>query len=146
MVTRNGTSRAAVGEVDVDVAEVGFEALAREVSQRDEGLLMSRPVLAQVALDLGVAAGVAVLVAEAAEDLGGGVPLLGRGGLVVDQDLVDDRLERPEDRGGSVPGRGLGTGLGMVEDLPDGLPRVCRIARAICRMDMPSRRARRIAP
>ena len=37
---------AAVGEVDVDVAEVGFEASAREVAQRDEGFLMPASVLA----------------------------------------------------------------------------------------------------
>ena len=30
---------AAVGEVDVDVAEVGFEALAREMAQGDERLV-----------------------------------------------------------------------------------------------------------
>ena len=61
-------------------------------------------VLEEVALHLGVTAGVAVLVAEAAEDLRGGVPLLGRGLLVVGQDLVDDRLERPQDGRGSVSG------------------------------------------
>ena len=105
-MTRNGTSRAAVGEVDVDVAEIGFEALAREMAQRDEGFLMRTSVLAQVALHLGVTAGVAVLVAEAPEELGGGVPLLGRCGLVVGQDLVDDRLERPQHRGESVAGPG----------------------------------------
>ena len=104
---------AAVGEVDVDVAEVGFEASAREMAQRDEGLLVPRPVLAHVALDLGIAAGVAVLVAEPPEDLGGGMPLLGRCGLVVDQDLIDDRLERPQERSGSVPGRRVGIRLGM---------------------------------
>ena len=38
---------AAVGEVDVDVAEIGFEALAREMSQRDERFLMPASVLAQ---------------------------------------------------------------------------------------------------
>ena len=48
---------AAVGEIDVDVSEIGFEALAREMSQRDEGLLMSASVLAQIALHLGIAAG-----------------------------------------------------------------------------------------
>ena len=57
---------------------------------------------ADVALHLGVAAGVAVLVAEAAEDLGGGVPLLGRGGLVVGEDLVDGRLEGAELGRGAV--------------------------------------------
>ena len=88
----------------------------------------SAAVLAEVALDLGVAAGVAVLVAEAAEDLGGGVPLLGRGVLVVGEDLVDDRLERPEQRGDPVPGRWEGIGLGMLEDLPDGVPGVPEFA------------------
>ena len=72
-----------------------------------------RPVLAQIALDLGVTAGVAVLVAEATEDLHGGVPLLGRGVLVVGQDLVDERLERPQDRGGSLAGPGVGIRLGL---------------------------------
>ena len=74
----------------MDVAEVGLEAVAREMAQGDEGLPMPSAVLANIALDLGIAAAVAVLVAEAAEDLRGGVPLLGRGGLVVGQDLVDD--------------------------------------------------------
>ena len=112
MVTRKGTEASAVGEVDVDVAEIGFEAAAGEVSQRDEGFLMSDSVPPQVALHLGVTAGVAVLVAEPPEHLGGGMPLLGRRGLVVDQDLIDDRVERPEDRRGSVVGPGIGAGLG----------------------------------
>ena len=42
---------AAVGEVDVDVAEVGFEALAREMAQGDERLALAA-VLEQIALDL----------------------------------------------------------------------------------------------
>src|SRR4051812_13719353 len=41
--------------------------------------------------------------AEAAQDLGGGVPLLARGVLVVGQDPVDDRLDRPRDGGLSLP-------------------------------------------
>ena len=69
---------------------------------------MPASVLTQVALHLGIAAAVAVLVAEPPEDLGGGVPLLGRGGLVVDEDLVDDRLNRPQQRSESVPGRRRG--------------------------------------
>ena len=120
---------AAVGEVDVDVAEIGLEALAREMAQGDERLLMPPSVLADVALDLGIPAGVAVLVAEAPEDLGGGVPLLGRCGLVVDEDLVDDRLDRPqraEPNRSLVDGRGIG--LGMLEDMPDGLSRVSEFA------------------
>ena len=61
---------AAVGEVNVDVAEVGLEASSREMAEGDEGLAMSPAVLEDVALDLGIAAGVAVLVAEAAEESG----------------------------------------------------------------------------
>ena len=87
---------AAVGEIDVDVSEIGFEALARKMAQRDERFLMPRSVLAHIALHLGIAAAVTVFVAEPPEDLSGGVPLLARGGLVVDQDLVNDRVKRPE--------------------------------------------------
>jgi hypothetical protein len=71
---------AAIGEVDVDVPEVGLEAPARQMTQRDERLLMSSSVLVEIALDLGITAVVAALVAEATIDLGGGVALLGRGG------------------------------------------------------------------
>ena len=117
---------AAVGEVDVDVAEVGLDASSRQVAQGDEGLAMSPPVLEHVALDLGIAAGVGVLVAEAAMDLGGGVPLLGRGVLVVGEDAIDDRLDRAEEGGLPVPVR-RGRGLGMAEDMPDGLAGVSEL-------------------
>ena len=36
-----GDEASAVGEVDVDVTEIGFEALAGEMAQRDEGFTMS---------------------------------------------------------------------------------------------------------
>ena len=42
-----GDEPATVGEVDVDVAEVGFEATAGEVAQGDEGLLVAWPMLAR---------------------------------------------------------------------------------------------------
>ena len=86
---------AAVGEIDVDVAEIGFEALTGEMSQRDNRFLMLASMLLNVALDLSIAATVIVLVAETAKELSGGVPLFGRGGLVVDQDLIDDSFDRP---------------------------------------------------
>lgn len=73
-----GNLTSSVGKIDVDVAEIGFEASAREVSQRNEGFLMTDPFPPQVALHLGVPAGVAVLVAESSEHLGGGMPLFGR--------------------------------------------------------------------
>jgi hypothetical protein len=81
---------------------------------------MSPAVLEDIALDLGIAAGIGMLIAEAAMDLGGGVPLLGRSVLVVGEDAVDDRLDRAEEGSLAVPDHG-GLGLGMVEDMPDGL-------------------------
>lgn len=114
----------------MDVAEIGFEASAREVSQRNEGFLMTDPFPPQVALHLGVPAGVAVLVAESSEHLGGGMPLFGRRGQVIDQDLVDDCVERPENRGGSVFGLGVGTGLGLGENLTNLRPGVMKGARS----------------
>jgi len=69
-----------------------------------------------------------VLVADPPKDLRGGVPLLGRGGLVVGEDLVDDRLERSELGSRSVPGQGLGMGLDMLKRVPDGSSRVSELA------------------
>jgi hypothetical protein len=104
----------------VDVAEIGFETLAREMSQRDERFLVPRSVLPHIALHLGVLAAVVVFVAEAPKDLGGGVPLLGRGGFVVEEDLVDDRLERPQLGGRTVSGQRLGMWLSMLEGMTNG--------------------------
>ena len=75
-------------------------------------------VLEDIALHLGVAAAVAMLVAKATKHLRGGVTLLGRRGLVVQKNLVDDPLERTEFRCEAIPNRWVG--LGMVENLPDG--------------------------
>src|SRR3954462_13709350 len=90
---------------------------------------MSSPVTPQVALHLAVTAGIALLVAEAAEHLHGGVPLLGRGVLVVGQDLVDDRVEWPQDRCGPVVGPCVGMGLGFGEDLTNLPPGMMKRAR-----------------
>jgi hypothetical protein len=105
----------------VDVPEIGFETLARQMGQGDERFLTLASMLAEVALYLSVTAAVAVFVAEPPEELCGGVPLLGRCGLVVDQDLIDDRLDRSQERGESVPGRRQGIRLGLLEDSPDGV-------------------------
>ncbi len=78
------------------MAEVALQALAGIVGQRDEGLAVVAAVLADVAADLIVAARVVVLVAQAAKDLHGGVPLLGRGVFIRGQDAVDDGVERAE--------------------------------------------------
>ena len=57
------------------------------------------------------------------------MPLLGRGGLVVDQDLVDDRLDRTQEWSESIPGRRKGIRLGLLEDLADRVSRMLEIAR-----------------
>ncbi len=96
---------AAVGEIDVDMAEIGFEALARKMSQRNKRLSFPAMVLEDVALHLGVAAAVAMFVAKATEHLRGGVPLLGGRGFVVGEDLVDDRVEGTEFWCEAIPSR-----------------------------------------
>src|SRR5437879_594342 len=92
---------------------------------------MSRPVPLEIALHLAVTAGVGVLVAEATEHLHGGVPLLGRGVLIVGQDLVDDRPEWSQDRGGSLVGPGVRNRLGLCEDLTNLAPGVMKGARDV---------------
>jgi hypothetical protein len=80
----------------VDVSEIRFEALAWQMPQRYEGLLVARAAFSNVALDLGVAAEVAMFVVESPADLGGGVLLLARCGFIVAEDLVDDLVKRPK--------------------------------------------------
>ena len=70
----------------MNMTEIGFEPLAWKMPQRNEGLLFLPAMFEQVALHLGVAAVVTVLVAEATEHLSGGMPLFGRRGLVVPED------------------------------------------------------------
>lgn len=111
----------------MDVAEVGLETSPRRMAQGDEGLAMPPAVLEDVSLDLGVASGIGVLVAEAAMDLGGGVPLLDWSVLVVGEDAIDARLDRAEDRSLSVANP-WGRGLGMAEDMPDHLASVSELS------------------
>ena len=59
----HGHQQAAVGKIDVDVAEVTFKSLARVVGQRDKCLAVIASMLADVAPNLIVAPGVGVLVA-----------------------------------------------------------------------------------
>jgi len=69
-----------------------------------------------------------MLVADPPEHLSGGMTLLGRRSLVVDQDLIDDRLKRPELGGRPVPGQGLGMRFGMRQGMADGRSRVSELA------------------
>src|SRR5262245_40283826 len=114
----------AFGEVDVDVAEVGLQPLAGVVGQRDERLAAVTTPLADVPADLVVAAGVAVLVLEAAEDLHGGVPLLGWGLLVLGEDGVDGGVEGAEHGGGRGLLARVGPGLRLLQGLADLAPGV----------------------
>src|SRR4051794_34764116 len=66
------------------------------VSQRYKHLLGPGTVLVHIGLHGRVAAGIAVLGAQALENALGRVPLLRRRGAVGRQDLVDDRSERAE--------------------------------------------------
>ncbi len=126
----------AVREVDVDVAEVGLRADTRPVLQGGERLAAIEALPAQVAADLVVLASVPLLGDQPAVDLGRGVPLFARGRLIGGEDLVDERSERTEHRGGPRrprPGRSrfrvlqgledrLGRVVQLVGDLPDGQP------------------------
>ncbi len=107
------------------------------VGQRDEGLAVVAPPGLHVAADLVVAALVAVLVAQAAEDLHGGVTLLGRGVLVGGEDGVDDGVEGPKaGAGGGWAGcrAGVGGGRRLADvvppeaELPGDLPNAHAVA------------------
>jgi hypothetical protein len=117
----DGHESPAVGEVDVDVAEVGLGAMTGGVVERDEGLAGGVASVLEVALDRVVTAGVPVLGNEPAVDLGGGVPLLAGGGAVGVEDGVDGALEGTEDGGGARGGEGVRAGLGVGEGLADGV-------------------------
>jgi hypothetical protein len=105
------TNRRPSGKIDVDVAKIAFQPLARVVSQRDECLAVIASMLANVAPNLIVASGVAILVTQAPKDLHGGVTLLGRRVLVVGQHPVDNSVQRPEHRRGPRLGAGVRLGL-----------------------------------
>jgi hypothetical protein len=116
----------------VNVTEVGFEALARIVVERNEGLAVLALLAADVAADAVVAPWVVVLGLQAAKNLGGGVPLFTRGLFVGFQNGVDDRLEGIDNRRQRASLVRFGFRLG--EDLADFAPRVmepaCQFANA----------------
>jgi hypothetical protein len=114
---QDGHTPAAVGEIDVDMAEVRFETLAGVVIERDERRRLRSALAADVIADALVATGVAVLVAQAAHDLGDRMPLFTGRRLVGAEDRVDDRLEGIDD--GHHGSASIGPGLGLGEDLAD---------------------------
>ena len=123
---QHGNEPAAVGEIDVDVAEVGFEPLSGIVVERDERLPL-RPSLGQEVLAHAlVAAGIVVFVAQTPENLGDRVPLLAGRVLISAQDLVNHRLEGIDDRR-HRPALVL-PGLGLTKDLANLPPRMMKPA------------------
>ena len=106
----------------MNVTEVGFEALARIVVKRNEGLELLALLTADIAPDAIVAPGVVVLGLQAAKNLGGGMPLFTRGLMVGFQNDVDNRLKGIDDRGHRAPLIRFGFRHG--EDLADFAPRV----------------------
>jgi len=123
---QDGHLPAAIGEIDVDVAEVTLQALPRIVVEGDEGCLRG-PCLGQHVLpDALVATGVGVFVAQAAEDLGNGVPLLAGRLRVGVQDGVDEGFEGIDN--GRHDATAVRLGLGLGEDLADLAARVMKAA------------------
>ena len=109
---------ATLGEIDVNVAEIRFEALTGIVIERDKGLGGARLQGANVEADPFGTTGVVVLVAETAENLGGGMALLSGCGLIDSEDVVDERLEGIEN-GRQVLPTSIWFRLGLAEDLAD---------------------------
>src|ERR1700758_1017451 len=85
-------------EVGLDVPEVGLGPRSGLMLQRNEGLASLPPLLLEVAPDLVVLADVALLSDESPVNLAGGVSLLAWRGLVVGDNLVDERAKGTEDR------------------------------------------------
>jgi len=110
-----------LGEVHVDVSEVGFDSMARRVFERDEGLAAFEAMLLHIALDRMIAASVAVFADETAIELLGGVSLLEWGGPILFEDLVNNRSELVKDGSGTWLRQGIRLGLGLAQYLENGL-------------------------
>lgn len=114
------------GEVDIDVAEVGFETLSGSVVQRNKRLTAAVLLAEHIVPHALVAPGEAVLITQTAKQLGHRVPLLARRLGVAPKNLVNDRLERVDHRRRRPTPIRLR--LGMTEDLPNLPPRVMKTA------------------
>lgn len=94
----HGHETTAVREIDMDVAEVGFGPHARTMLQRDERLATVEPEPTQIAPDLVVLAGVALLRDQTSVNLSRRVTLLPWSRLVRGQNRIDELAERAEHR------------------------------------------------
>jgi len=117
---------ATVGEVHMDVPEVGFEPLARFVIERYECLTLATLEAAHITANAIVTTGVAVLVPQTAKQLGHRVPLFARRRLVGLKNLVDHRFERIHHRRHRPPPIWLR--LRLCENLADLPPRMMKPA------------------
>src|SRR5262245_33899737 len=104
------------------------------MGQGNERLLVITTLPTDVATHLVVAALVAMLGLQSAEDLHGGVTLLGWRILISEQDGVDNRVEGAEYGSGRQLASRVGLGLYLGECLTDLAPRVMEGAgdSAIC--------------
>jgi hypothetical protein len=107
--------------MDLGLAEIDL-GLTGGMGQRDEDLGGPEPLGGDGVLDDAQAALVAVLVAEPLEDPSGGMALLPGGLLVVLEDLVDEGQEGFELGPGSGDDAAVWRRLGVIEDLPEGIP------------------------
>lgn len=85
-----------IGKIDVDVAEVRFQPLARITHQRDKRLDVLPLGLADITAHGIVTAAITMLVPQPLEDAPIGVSLLGRRLLIVGKNLLDDRMKGAE--------------------------------------------------
>jgi hypothetical protein len=111
----------ALGEINRDVAEVGFGAATGRMVQGNEGLTLLAATGLQVAADLVITARVAILIAEAAEQLTGGVPLLARGVVIGGEQGVGDHVKGTKDRGGPGLRQSVRLGLRVLQGFADGI-------------------------
>lgn len=109
---QHGNEPSAVGKIDVDVAEVGFEPLSGIVVERDERRALGPSLGQKILPDALVAAGVAVFVAQPPKHLGDRVPLLAGSVFVRAHDLIEDRLKGIDHRRHRPALVLLGLGLG----------------------------------
>lgn len=121
----HGDLASAIGEVDVNVSEVGFGPYAGSMIERNEGGPLVSASLLDMTSDLIVATAIAMLGDEPAIDLHGGVSLFARGVLVGIEDVIDETAEGPEDGCVARLGR-LRDRLGLSESFEDGLGRVMK--------------------
>jgi hypothetical protein len=85
-----------LGKINVNVAKIRFQALARITCQRDKRLDVLPLGLAHIATHGIVTAGITMLVMQPFEDAPTRVPLLGRRLVIIGKNLLDDGMKGAE--------------------------------------------------